>query len=539
MTVQQNQVSVGQMLPNLLADYGIEMVFGIPGVHNVELYRGLPGSPLTHVLPRHEQGAGFMADGYARASGKPAACFTITGPGVTNILTPMGQAYSDSIPMLVIASCLELPDQQQDRGRLHQMRDQRAAAASVTAFAAQATSPEGLLDLLARAFALFRSDRPRPAYIEIPIDVLAQPASGDWRARNLPQPPLVDRQALELAAHRLTRARRPLLLLGGGGLEAGATAQSLAELLGAALVTTIAAKGAIPDGHPLSLGTHLAQPAVADYLSKCDAVLAVGTELSETDLWRDKLADLPAGALIRIDLDANKLVDRHGASLPLLGDAKETLSALLAALRSRNLQPRADTPGEVARLRQRIAASHPPLRHLHKRVLDILRSALPEATVIASDMTQLAYAANESLPLSHPRCWLHPVGFGTLGYALPAAIGAALAKPGQPVVALAGDYGFQYSLNELGVAAELNLPVIVLLWNNNALGEIRDDMVSKQISPNAVTQKNPDFTGLARAYGFSTFRPHSSEALALEIAAALASGGPCLIEINQSLFDDA
>ncbi|MGO1119612.1 5-guanidino-2-oxopentanoate decarboxylase [Rhodovibrionaceae bacterium A322] len=537
MTAEPLGLSVGQTLPGLLADYGIEMVFGIPGVHNVELYRGMPHAPLTHVLPRHEQGAGFMADGYARVTGKPAACFTITGPGVTNILTPLGQAYSDSIPMLVIASCLELSDQQQDRGRLHQMIDQRAAAASVTAFAAQATSSQGVLDLLARAFALFRSERPRPAYIEIPIDVLAQPATGDWRARALPHRPLVARTDLEKTAHRLARARRPFIILGGGSLDAGPQALQLAELLGAPIATTLAAKGVVPDHHPLSFGAHLAQPALADYIGKSDAVLVVGSELAETDIWREKLASLEPSALIRVDLDPNKLVDQQGTSLPLLGDAQETLTSLLADVTALSPQPRLESRDEVARLRQRLSDTQPPQRKMHEEVLQIIRQAVPDDTVIASDMTQLAYAANEALPFSQPRCWLHPAGFGTLGYALPAAIGAALAQPGKATVALAGDYGFQYSLNDLGVAAELNLPVVVLLWNNNALGEIRDDMVRKQISPNAVEQKNPDFIALAKAYGLSTFRPHSPAALALEIRAALASGGPCLIEINQSLFE--
>ena len=182
-------VSVGEALVGLLEAYGVDTVFGIPGVHNVEMYRALPRSRITHILPRHEQGAGFMADGYARATGKPGVCFTITGPGLTNILTPMGQAYSDSVPMLVISSTLDVKDAGQGRGRLHEMRSQLDAAASVSQVASVCYTARDVQDRLAEAFALFASARPRPVYIEIPLDVLKYPAGDGWTARQLPGRP--------------------------------------------------------------------------------------------------------------------------------------------------------------------------------------------------------------------------------------------------------------------------------------------------------------------------------------------------------------
>ncbi|WP_373504209.1 thiamine pyrophosphate-binding protein, partial [Aestuariivirga sp.] len=186
------ELSTGEALVGLLEDYGVDTIFGIPGVHNIEMYRALPRSQIRHVLVRHEQGAGFMADGYSRATGKPGVCFTITGPGVLNILMPMGQAWSDSIPMLVIATALDMRDSAQGRGRLHEMLDQRGAAATVTTHHMRAYTPKDVRDAIAHAFAIFASQRPRPVYIEVPLDILKEAAGDGWTARALPGLPFPD-----------------------------------------------------------------------------------------------------------------------------------------------------------------------------------------------------------------------------------------------------------------------------------------------------------------------------------------------------------
>ena len=223
------ELSTGEALVSLLEAYGVDTIFGIPGVHNVEMYRALPRSKIRHVLVRHEQGAGFMADGYARATGKPGVCFTITGPGLTNILTPLGQAWSDSSNVLVISSALDITDSAQGRGRLPEMIDQRAAAASVTALHMRAYTPKDVRDALARAFANFASQRPRPAYLEIPLDLLKQPAGEGWHARGLPTVASPSPAQVDAAIAKLNGARKPLILLGGGALHAGAAAVAIAR----------------------------------------------------------------------------------------------------------------------------------------------------------------------------------------------------------------------------------------------------------------------------------------------------------------------
>ncbi|MBL8894762.1 MAG: 5-guanidino-2-oxopentanoate decarboxylase [Rhizobiales bacterium] len=527
---QRAELSTGEALVGLLEAYGVDTIFGIPGVHNVEMYRALPRSGIKHILVRHEQGAGFMADGYARATGKPGVCFTITGPGLTNILTPMGQAWSDSSPVLVISSALDIGDSAQGRGRLHEMIDQHGAARTVTSLAIRALTPKDVRDGIAQAFAGFASRRPRPAYLEIPLDLLKQPAGEGWHVRTLPKQARPDPDDIEKATKRLAAAKNPVLVLGGGALDAGKEALQIAEALGAPIFTTTAGKGAVPANHALCLGYRMTQPTALDLLRKSDAVLCVGSELSETDFWSsDVIIDKN---LIRIDIDESVLARPHTADIAIHADAKVALMGIASSLPKTRSERHADSASLVQRLREEDRRADNKLRQTLAKVLAVIREALPPETVIASDMTQIAYAANEIFPIDHPRRWIHPVGFGTLGFALPAGIGAKFGKPDTPVAVMIGDYGIQYTINELGTAAEHKLPLIILMWNNDALGQIRDDMVWKGIQPNAVTLKNPDFQMLAKAYDCVAEKPGSLAALSLAIKRALTADRPTLIEMT-------
>ena len=523
--------SIGEALVGLLEAYGVDTVFGIPGVHNVEMYRALPRSNITHILPRHEQGAGFMADGYARATGKPGVCFTITGPGLTNILTPMGQAYSDSVPMLVISSALDVRDAGQGRGRLHEMRSQVDAAASVSQMASVCYTARDVQDRIAEAFELFHTSRPRPVYIEIPLDVLKYPAGDGWKPRTRSSRMRPCEASLHEAVVVLARAERPVIILGGGARNAGDAALDVAARVGATIFTTIAAKGAVPASHSLVAGALLPNPAASEVIKSADAVLAAGTELSETDLWDQTFQT--DGKLIRIDLDPSSLVRPYPADVAILGDAKRALEIIADSLpQGKDWSARAS---EVRELRATCGAGHDEMRTIIKTVLDTVREALPVDAIVASDMTQIAYAANEVLPFEQPGCYMHPAGFGTLGYALPAAIGVRAGIHDRVVVALAGDYGFQYTCNELGTATEMARPLIILLWNNDALGQIRDDMVNKGIQPNAVTLRNPDFSALARSYGCEALQPANLKELSAALATAVAADKPVLIEVRPSI----
>ena len=526
--------TIGRYVTQLLAANGIDTVFGIPGVHTLELYRGLADSGLTHVLVRHEQAAGFAADGYARSSGRPAAAFVISGPGVTNILTSMAQAYSDSVPMLVIASTPVRASLGKRWGVLHELPDQRALVAAVLDTAQSASCDEEVRDHLREAFVSFRSGRLRPAYLEIPLDLLSQLTP--LRAERfdiyetLPRAQPAD---IEKALALLRGAQRPLIIAGGGAKAAGVPLLHLIETLDCFLVTTAAGKGVLAENHPGNLGASLPYRETQDLIATADVVLAVGTELSETDVYTTtKLA--VTGAMIRIDVDAAKLVDHYGATLAIRADAAPTLDAIGQAL-TRRAGWRTRIGGSVA-IRACIEARFDAATRARLRALKAIRECLPADAVIFSDMTQIAYLGNYAFSADRPGTWFHPSGYGTLGYALPAALGAKIAAPERAVVALAGDFGLQFTLHELMTAVETEQCLPIIVWNNDALSQIRDDMIASRIAPIAVVARNPDFPALAAACGAASEQVGSPAALSKALHKALKCRGPTLIEAIETEF---
>lgn len=520
---------LGAQISHMLKDRGVDVIFGIPGVHNQEMYRGIEEAGITHVLARHEQGAGFMADGYARATGKPGVSYVITGPGLCNIMTPMGQAYSDSVPMLVISSCLD--ETQSARGQLHQMKDQRAAAETVADWSCQANTASAAYGLVERAFEEFELSRPRPKHIQVPIaqleaetDPVPFPNQPALRSRTLP--PDVDS-----VVSLLNIARRPLFIL-GGGCRSNIWRQILIQL-GAACFTTFAGRGMAGIGYPLDFGAMLSRPGSAEVIASADLVIAVGTELAEVDLWRRELGH--TGTLVRVDIDPEVLSDHHRAAVKLQLDGESFAKALWAA--GEDMKPATGwTPAEVADARARWRAEVDANRKGVLPVVDALRAAIPAETMIYSDMTQFAYVSKELWDMAYPYHWHHPTGFGTLGYALPAGIGGAIARRGKPTVVIAGDYGFHYTMQELGVAVELGLSLPIILWDNGKLKEIEDSMVRSQIAPNAVVARNPDFCKLAEAFGALSVKPGNLDDMQSAVRAAFDAPVPTLIHITPDIL---
>ncbi|QXE11422.1 MULTISPECIES: 5-guanidino-2-oxopentanoate decarboxylase [Pseudomonas] len=538
----------GEVLVKLLEDYGVEQVFGIPGVHTVELYRGLARSSINHVTPRHEQGAGFMADGYARTSGKPGVCFIITGPGMTNITTAMGQAYADSIPMLVISSVQTRSQLGGGRGKLHELPNQSALVGGVAAFSHTLMSAAELPAVLARAFALFQAGRPRPVHIEIPLDVLVEEA--DELLASIPVN--IDRAGAAPAAVRrmselLAGAQRPLILAGGGAIDAAAELTELAELLDAPVALTINAKGMLPASHPLLIGSTQSLVATRALVADADVVLAIGTELAETDYDVTFAGgfEIP-GKLLRIDIDADQTVRNYPPHVALVADSRNAAQALLGALSQQALAERRNDWGQVraARLRDELAATWDAPTLAQTRFLETVLHELPDA-VFVGDSTQPVYTGNLTFNPERPRRWFNSsTGYGTLGYALPAAIGAWLggnlegdARP--PVVCLIGDGGLQFTLPELASAVEARTPVIILLWNNQGYEEIKKYMVNRAIEPVGVDIYTPDFIGVAKALGCAAEAISSVEQLRGALRAATDRQGPTLIEIDQTQWMQA
>ncbi|MDH0748500.1 5-guanidino-2-oxopentanoate decarboxylase [Pseudomonas sp. GD03842] len=534
----------GEVLVKLLEGYGVERVFGIPGVHTVELYRGLARSSIRHITPRHEQGAGFMADGYARTRGKPGVCFIITGPGMTNIATAMGQAYADSIPMLVISSVQARSQLGGGRGKLHELPAQGAMMAGVAAFSHTLMSAAELPAVLARAFAVFQAGRPRPVHIEIPLDVMVENADALLGSEPVsicragPDPVAIKRMAAFLA-----QAKRPLILAGGGAIDAAPALTQLAEALEAPVALTINAKGILAADHPLLIGSTQSLDPARAIIEAADVVLAVGTELAETDydITFQGHFQIP-GTLLRIDIDPDQTVRNFPPQVALVSDARTAVEALLNALANETRAERNADWGQAraVQLKATLNATWDEATRGQTLFLRTALDALPDV-VIVGDSTQPVYTGNLTLDLDKPRRWFNSsTGYGTLGYALPAAVGAWLGRDDAhergPVACLIGDGGLQFTLSELASAVEARTPIIVLLWNNQGYEEIKKYMVNRAIEPVGVDIYTPDFIGVAKALGCAAQTVSGVEPLKAALSAAAAHTGPTVIEIDQRLW---
>lgn len=524
---------LGAQISHMLKDRGVDVIFGIPGVHNQEMYRGIEEAGITHVLARHEQGAGFMADGYARASGKPGVAYVITGPGLCNTMTPMGQAYSDSVPLLVISSCLD--ETAGKRGQLHQMKDQRGAAATVCDWSEEAGTAAAAYTLIDRALVEFETQRPRSKHIQVPISVLEATAVAAPAAPAAPVSPLhLDHHTMNRIEQALQQAQYPVFVLGGGARRGSADMFGILRRAGALAVTTYAGRGIIDGSDERCLGAILARPHSAKIMEEADLVVAIGTELAEVDLWRDHLGhNCP---MIRVDIDPAVLATVGPDDMAIHCQSQTFHTDLSSRLKDWDqdkpfLWDRDRVARQAAAFRAEINAERPGI----VRVCDALRSAVPAGTMIYSDMTQLAYTAKEVWAMDRPGHWHHPTGFGTLGYATPAAIGGAVARNGKPTMAIIGDYGFHYTMAELGVAVELGLPIPIILWDNTKLGEIEDSMVRAQIAPNAVIAHNPDFCKSAEAFGAYSVAPKTLDDMQTAVRAAFDADGPTLIYLTPAI----
>jgi acetolactate synthase-1/2/3 large subunit len=522
--------TIGEALIDLLEAHGVDTVFGIPGVHTVELYRGLARSRIRHVTPRHEQGAGFMADGYARASGRPGVAFVITGPGLTNTITAMGQARADSVPMLVISGVNAAPTLGKGLGFLHELPDQRGMMEKVALFSHRVTEAAELPQVLSRAFALFASSRPGPVHIEIPTDVMVKPANGLVAVPANAVPPQPHSAALAKAATLLAAAKRPVILAGGGARHAGALLKQLAERLSAPVVTTANGRG-LMHRHPLGVPASPSLTAVRELVDRSDCVLAVGTEFGATDydMYGDGGFTMPQN-LIRIDIDAAQLA-RRPATIAIEADSAAALSGLLAQPAGNGAS---DGGGEARAKTARDAAwaALDPMLQSQVRAVEIIRDSLPGA-IIVGDSTQPIYAANLYYDHDRPSGWFNAAtGFGALGFGPPAAIGAAIAMPDAPVVCLTGDGGFQFTLPEIGAAQDAATPVIFVVWNNRGYREIETSMLDVGVEPVGVSPEPPDFCKLGEAYGIAAERLDTIDGFGDALRRAHAKTQPCIIEIS-------
>ncbi|NBY45185.1 MAG: 5-guanidino-2-oxopentanoate decarboxylase [Acidimicrobiia bacterium] len=521
-----NQLRVGEAIVDLLArEYGVDIVFGIPGVHNIELYRGLHRSGVRAVSPRHEQGAGFMADGWSIITGRPGVCVLISGPGVTNALTPIAQAYHDSRPMLVLASTTPTDALGKSFGPLHDLPDQAKIVESVCAFSQTVTDPSQLPSLIERAFNVFNSSRPRPVHIAIPMDVLAQPCEPFARKKLVAAKPTASPNEILRAIEIINTAQNPVVIAGGGCVNAGSELVEFAQALDAPILLTGNAKGVVPSSHELCAGNCLVFGRVQRDIESSDVVVVIGTELSDTDLYNGGRALNFAGKVVRIDIDSAQIVRRTTPTVSLVGDAASTLATLTSQISKRTTgdgKTRAQTWREHARAKTNAK---------FVKWLQTIENNLPSDAIVALDSTQLAYSAHWWLPATHARSWLAPYGYGTLGCALPMAIGASIAAPNRPVLAIVGDGGWLFTVAEMAAAKDLNCNLVVVLWDNRGYEQIResfDDVAAPQMG---VDVSSHDPVAIAKGFGWSASEVATPDELGQKLTEAL-RGGQHLLRVR-------
>jgi len=520
---------VGEAIIDLLVrEYQVDTVFGIPGVHNIELFRGLHRSGIRAVAPRHEQGAGFMADGWSIATGKPGVCALISGPGLTNAITPIAQAYHDSRPMLVLASTTPTNALGKKFGPLHDLDDQSAVVRTVTAFSETVTDPTKLPALIERAWNVFTSSRPRPVHIAIPTDVLEQFVEPFTRVTTQTSLPVANESDIQRAAQLLAGAKRPMIIAGGGAINAGDALVRIAIAIDSPIVLTGNAKGVVPSNHPLCVGSALVIPGVQDEIEQSDVVLVASSELSDADLYNGGRALQFTGKVIRIDIDAEQMQRRTIPDVSLLGDSRITLTAL-----AQKLNVSSSNSGNVRATELRKSARAGVRQDLLPWI-DAMEQVIPKETTIALDSTQLAYAAHTVMACDTPRSWLAPFGFGTLGCALPMAIGAAVADSTKPVLAIVGDGGWLFTVAEMAAAIDEGVHMVMVLWDNRGYAQIRESFDDVHAPRMGVDVSSHDPSAIARGFGWNAVDVATVDAFSIELANAFKQRGAHFIRISVS-----
>jgi thiamine pyrophosphate-dependent acetolactate synthase large subunit-like protein len=525
----------GEWVVEALRAEGVRHVFGIPGIHNLHVYDALlRQSEIVHVLARHEQGAAFMADGYARASGQPGVVVVTTGPGATNTITPLAESYAGSVPVLVVMSDIASHLVGRDLGALHEVPNQIECFRSVTRWAEALTDAGAIPASLAGAFDLLRTGRPGPMALSIPHDFLAARVEAATPAGGHGTRPPCHVEDVAHAARLLARASRPLIIAGGGvvAAEAARELQAVAKRLGAPVITSVMGRGAMDERHPLWHSVLPDRRFTVPALSDADVVLAVGCKFGHRSM--DKLG---AGlsdeqALIHLDIDPGVIGRVFKPRVAIIGDARDGLAGLAAALGASAPATGWDR-GALAAVRRDPGPRWTPAI---AELMGTLRGALPENTIIVNDQTGLTYWAEWRLPVYAPRTFLYPVGSATLGYAVPAAIGAKIAHPDVPVIAIAGDGGFMFSVAELATAVKYRLPIVFLVVNDGRYGAIK--FLQEKIFEGRWGEtelSNPDFVTLAHAFGARGQRLHEVAALPAAIAAGFAADGPTVLELPAAI----
>jgi thiamine pyrophosphate-dependent acetolactate synthase large subunit-like protein len=509
------------LLVECLYLHGVRRIFGMPGSHSTSIYDAIcQHGRIETTLCRNEQAGAFMADGYARVTGRPGVLCTTAGPGATNALTGIAEAYSDSVPVLLIAGQINHDRIGQESGRYHEM-DLESIFRPCTRFADTVLSNEEIPATLNRAFHAMLAGRPGPAAIFLPQDLMAAPAEAAAEASPAGllriQP---NEAAIQSVVNLLSQSARPVILAGGGAISSGAgpELEELARKLDCPVMTTLNGKGAVDERSLYSLG-HGRTRQARMVLRRADLLLAAGCRFTEvfTASWT---LPIPK-TLIQIDIQPDQITRNYPVTLGIAGDARSVLAAMLAAM------PQRKGDWSVTWRRARNARQLKP-----EWIIDTLREQIPESSIVFADASEMGLRMHTDFPAYAPRTFFYPSNYATLGWGLAAAIGGAVAKPEGWTMCVCGDGGFMMAAQELATAVRYRLKLIVVIHNDSTYGAIKAIQNKRHESRYIDTElNNPDFVEFARSFGMTAYRADALQSFAAALRQARQADGPSLIEI--------
>ena len=524
-----SEMTGAQALIRQLRAEGVDTVFAIPGVQLLTAFDALYElqGDIRLVQPYHEQAAAYMADGYARVTGRVGVAMVVPGPGALNTTAALGTAFASSSPVLLVAGQIPSGSLGRGEGQLHEMQEQLDVFKSITKWNHRVASTEDIPGAVHEAMRQLKIGRPRPVEIEIPLDILA--ATENTAIIGSEEYPRLRGSSHEIrrAANLLAEARKPVIIAGGGTIISGASQEltELAEFIQAPVITTPEAKGVISDDHYLVAGVNRFSSLSPLYsvLPDCDALLAVGTRLSINK-------DFKSLRVVQMDVDPSMIGLRFPVEIGIEADAKEGLAQLLEELRS-IASPVESRRGEIKEHKERLTRYARGQAPEQIGIVDAIRSELDDDAIVVSGINTLGYWCDQSFPVRRPRTYVTSSYFINLGYAFPTALGAKVACPGRQVVAISGDGGFMYSPQELSTAVRLGLDVVTLVFNNSAYGAIHWNQTHRHGGRHIGSElDNPDFVKVAESFGAVGMRADLSD-LGPSLRRALDMRAPVVLEV--------
>ncbi len=516
----------GEALVAQLVREGARVVFGLPGVQLYGVVAALRDEPAIRLITtRHEQATGYMADGYARAGGDFGVALVVPGPGLLNASAGLSTAYACSSPVLMISGQVPKANLGKRIGVLHEVDDQLDCIAPVTKWRRRVVEVTDVPAAVHEAVRQLKTGRPRPVEIEMPPETMEDEGEAELLAPDHPPRPAAPQRDVDRAAEVLLAAARPVIYAGGGVHLSGAheAVAAVADYLQAGVIESAEGKGAVSDQSEVALGAALAwQGPLRRHLLAADVILAVGTRFALA-------AAKPEQQVVQIDIDPDELGRNHAKTLGLAGDARATLERLLEHLRAA-APPRASRKSEHHALRAEVAATD--TQEPASSIVRTLRAAIPEETIVVTDMTQVGYYSRPFWPVYRPRTFLTSSYSGNLGFAYPTALGAKVACPERPVVAVCGDGGFMYNVQELSTAAQHGIAVVTVVFNDGAYGNVARDLDEAWGGSYAAELRNPDFMKLAEAFGVLGLRAKDPSETARLVREALGADRPALVEVS-------